>query len=210
MFAPPTAKTAARGYGGAHQKLRAQWAPKVATGAVLCWRCGHPIQPGQPWDLGHDDHDRTTYRGPEHRHRTAHCVGNRKAGARKGARIGNAKQRMIRTLGYDPINGCPECGCPLTPQARAAGRKYCSQRCGWLAHKDDPPRTPTPRKVKQPKPSAVRARQCEMCGTTYVGRRIYCSDQCAEESNARKARERYREAEGLEPTWDRPRYADRW
>lgn len=55
-----------RGYGSAHDKLRAEWAPKVATGTVPCWRCGQLISSHTPWDLGHDDKDRTRYRGPEH------------------------------------------------------------------------------------------------------------------------------------------------
>lgn len=35
--------------------LRARWAPLVAAGSVVCGdpRCGLPIEPGQPWDLGH-------------------------------------------------------------------------------------------------------------------------------------------------------------
>ena len=35
---------------------------------VLCWRCQDPHQPitGRQWHLGHDDHDRTITRGPEH------------------------------------------------------------------------------------------------------------------------------------------------
>jgi hypothetical protein len=61
------ADTTARGYGTAHQKLRARLAPIVAAGGVRCARCGHPIIPGTPWDLGHADHDRTVYTGPEHR-----------------------------------------------------------------------------------------------------------------------------------------------
>lgn len=59
--------TTARGYGPEHQRLRALWTPLVATGTVTCWRCTELIQPNQPWDLGHADHDRTVYRGPEHR-----------------------------------------------------------------------------------------------------------------------------------------------
>ena len=55
-----------RGYGSAHRRLRAQWAPTVATGTVRCWRCGKPISAGQAWDLGHDDDNRDVYRGPEH------------------------------------------------------------------------------------------------------------------------------------------------
>jgi hypothetical protein len=59
--------TTRRGYGWAHQKLRAQLAPYVAAGVVRCWRCGRNIEPDEPWDLGHDDRDRSRYRGPEHR-----------------------------------------------------------------------------------------------------------------------------------------------
>jgi hypothetical protein len=55
----------ARGYDNRHDKLRAQWAPRVATGTVNCWRCRQPITAGEPWDLGHMD-DRTGYGGPEH------------------------------------------------------------------------------------------------------------------------------------------------
>lgn len=57
--------TAERGYGARHRQLRAKWAPQVETGDVSCWRCGHPIQPGQAWHLGHLD-DRSDYGGPEH------------------------------------------------------------------------------------------------------------------------------------------------
>ena len=60
------AKTGVRGYGNAHQKLRKKLAPMVDAGDVRCWRCGDPILPGEKWDLGHDDEDRSQYRGPEH------------------------------------------------------------------------------------------------------------------------------------------------
>lgn len=60
------ATTTQRGYGHAHQRRRAAWAPRVATGTVPCWRCGNLIPAGAPWHLGHDDHDRSVYRGPEH------------------------------------------------------------------------------------------------------------------------------------------------
>lgn len=56
----------ARGYDSTHDKLRAQWVPRVATGTVRCWRCGQYIGAQEPFDLGHDDTDRTKYRGPEH------------------------------------------------------------------------------------------------------------------------------------------------
>lgn len=83
--------TTERGYGTEHQRRRARWAPKVATGRVICWRCGRPILPGQEWDLGHDDSDptKTRYKGPEHRR------ANRSAGARKG----NFLRRARRAVG---------------------------------------------------------------------------------------------------------------
>lgn len=55
-----------RGYGGLHNKTRAVLAPFVDSGAAVCVRCGEAILPDEPWDLGHDDYDRTQYSGPEH------------------------------------------------------------------------------------------------------------------------------------------------
>lgn len=55
-----------RGYDAAHDATRARWAPLVATGHVRCWRCREYIASDAPFDLGHDDKDRTKYRGPEH------------------------------------------------------------------------------------------------------------------------------------------------
>ena len=59
--------TAQRGYGGAHQALRRRWQRRIDTGElVLCRRCGEPVTPGDEWDLGHDDLDRTIAAEPEH------------------------------------------------------------------------------------------------------------------------------------------------
>jgi hypothetical protein len=60
-------KTAARGYGGAHRKLRRQWEREIERGEVACARCGRLIGPDEHWDLGHSDTDRSVYTGPEHR-----------------------------------------------------------------------------------------------------------------------------------------------
>jgi len=57
--------TTARGYGWTHRRDRAGWAPVVQAGAVRCRRCGDLIEPGQAWDLGHND-ERTSA-APEHR-----------------------------------------------------------------------------------------------------------------------------------------------
>lgn len=54
-------------YGAEHQKLRRSWAVRVATGTVVCSRCGNRIQPGTPWDLDHQTGSKTLYRGPSHR-----------------------------------------------------------------------------------------------------------------------------------------------
>ncbi|TKG58907.1 hypothetical protein FCN18_37370 [Prauserella endophytica] len=59
--------TTQRGYGHTHQAERQRWKPKVEQGNATCWRCNQPIDPNEPWDLGHDDRDRSIYRGPEHR-----------------------------------------------------------------------------------------------------------------------------------------------
>jgi hypothetical protein len=60
------ANTTSRGYGWKHQKRRAADAPVVTAGRATCWRCGLPIAPGAEWHEGHDDNDRSVYRGPEH------------------------------------------------------------------------------------------------------------------------------------------------
>lgn len=80
---PGKANTTQRGYGGRHQRLRKQLEPIVKAGQATCWRCGHPITPDQPWDLGHDDDDRSLYMGPEHALKSdCPAGGNRSAGAR--------------------------------------------------------------------------------------------------------------------------------
>ena len=63
-------RTTERGYGRAHRKLRGQYQASMDAGVVYyCWRCASegrttPIDP-EHWHLGHDDHDRDRYRGPE-------------------------------------------------------------------------------------------------------------------------------------------------
>jgi hypothetical protein len=69
----------ARGYDHKHEQTRESWQPHVNAGQVTCWRCNEPIEPGEPWDLGHDDHDRTITRGPEHANRCNRSAGGRAA-----------------------------------------------------------------------------------------------------------------------------------
>lgn len=63
---PTNGNTTARGYGWTHQQLRRRWQRVIDAGNGICWRCEKPIPPGAPWHLGHDDNDRSIYRGPEH------------------------------------------------------------------------------------------------------------------------------------------------
>ena len=57
--------TTERGYGTKHQRIRAWWEPRVASGKVNCARCGERISPLEQWHLDHTD-DRTGYLGPSH------------------------------------------------------------------------------------------------------------------------------------------------
>jgi hypothetical protein len=72
--------TSERGYGSEHKRLRAQWAPRVERGEVACARCHLLIVPGEAWDLGHLDHDRTRYAGPEHASSCNRATAGRQAG----------------------------------------------------------------------------------------------------------------------------------
>lgn len=70
-----------RGYGAEHDRLRAEYDRRMANGErFICWRCAergrpHEVDP-MYYDLGHDDLDRSRYRGPE-------CVaGNRATSGR--------------------------------------------------------------------------------------------------------------------------------
>lgn len=75
--------TAQRGYGYAHQQQRERDTEVVASGEAVCWRCGEPIDPlDEPWDSGHDDHDRSIWLGPEHE------LCNRGAPGRRRGRAG--------------------------------------------------------------------------------------------------------------------------
>jgi hypothetical protein len=93
------ASTTARGYGRSHQKLRARIAPTVAAGLATCWRCGERIAAGEKFHLGHDDDDRTKYRGPEH----VKC------------NVGAAQRRRFRRQGQTP---------PTTTQRRSRALKF--------------------------------------------------------------------------------------
>ncbi len=54
-----------RGYDAAYKRERAAWKTRILAGETIpCWRCDKPVT--IDFHLGHDDHDRTVIRGPEH------------------------------------------------------------------------------------------------------------------------------------------------
>jgi len=55
-----------RGYGVRRKNLRKKLQRVVEAGEAICARCGLPIQPWDPFDLDHDDHDRSRYLGASH------------------------------------------------------------------------------------------------------------------------------------------------
>lgn len=61
------AQTRAKQYASSeHRQLRAAARRRVDAGNGRCWRCGNRIAPHAKFHLGHDDIDRTVYRGEEH------------------------------------------------------------------------------------------------------------------------------------------------
>lgn len=66
-----------------------------------CWRCGHPIDEGQTFDVGHINpsggHGLDNL-APEHRYKTSRCQGNRAAGGRMGRVIQQANVAQSKEL----------------------------------------------------------------------------------------------------------------
>lgn len=72
---------------------------------VTCWRCGHIIPEGMPYDVGHIDPfggEGLENLAPEHRTRTGACPGNRNLGGRAGARITNAGKTRTKPTFQGP------------------------------------------------------------------------------------------------------------
>ena len=68
-----------RGYDHKHQAKRRQYTARMARGETFtCHRCLLPVDPRQPWDLGHTD-DRTAWTGPEHADGCNRAAGGRAA-----------------------------------------------------------------------------------------------------------------------------------
>jgi hypothetical protein len=91
---PSNGSTTARGYGSKHQRERAKWVRRQQDGGTLhCRRCRQPIEPGQPFDMGHDDRDPAAKPMPEHPGRECPAGGNRATAGRAARRATNQSHR---------------------------------------------------------------------------------------------------------------------
>lgn len=169
------ASTRARGYGAAHQAERRRLEPIVALGLTDCWRCGERIEIGAPWDLGHDDQDRSKYRGPEHRR----C--NR---ATKGRQPNGLPSLRTGSGGRGAERPCEVCALAYRPSY--SGQRTCGRACGVELRRRNKPSRSIP-----PKP----APQCLDCAHPIKqGKR--CKN-CSTERHRQHMRNLYRESVGI-------------
>lgn len=187
---PDRGNTTARGYGSAHQKLRAEVKKIVDRGEAYCWRCGGFIPPGAPFDLGHDDQDRSVYRGPEH----TRC--NRATSGRRASRKQPRRWKLTATP-RPRARKCEVCG--TNYRASYAEQRTCGRACGReLARRNAP--TASIKWKKAPSGEQLSLSICDVCDALTVGKT--CTRQC----HSIRMRNRYRERVGIPldaPLWKR-------
>ena len=117
-----------RGYGWPHEQDRRRWARRVASGMVLCRRCGNPILivngVPEPWDLGHNDTNRSLPAMPEHqrcnRRTSAHRVERRSGRSSRPLPVPRPSPEDFAELGRRIEEGrgvvrCSNCGRAIVP-----------------------------------------------------------------------------------------------
>jgi hypothetical protein len=164
-------RSAANGYGKYHRRLRADYVRRMQAGEQFtCWRCGKWINPAADWDLGHDDVDRSLYRGPEH----VHC--NRSSQKRTPGQL-----KSVRWRGK-VVRRCVICGKEFRPGSYS--QRSCGRTCGIELQ----------RRNRPPRPMATRT--CVECGREFAvlasSTQATCGRQCAGRS-----RSRYRKNAGV-------------
>ena len=184
-------RTVSHGYGIEHRRTRADWKPYVDRLEVDCWRCGELIIPdytvlGDGWDLGHDDYDRSIYRGPEH----VNCNRATNRPDRATTTAGRKQDRRPRRWVVDECmldanlaRLCPICGAVCTRY------RTCSRTCGVELRRRNAP----PPVVKTPK--QFEPQECAVCASMFTPRmstQVVCSPACAFTRQRRQMRERYR------------------
>lgn len=158
-------RTIENGYGKEHKRLRAEYARRMEAGEGFdCWRCGKPVDPAADWDLGHDDYDRSVYRGPEH----VKCN-------RGSVRLTPAQLKSKRW--YGPPRNCEICGVTYRPSALK--QRSCGRVCGAkLSGRNRPSR-----------PKAMRT--CLECGQEFEAftssQSVTCSRGCGARWRSRQS-----------------------
>jgi len=176
--------TVQRGYGALHQAERKRLLP-LAYGS-LCPLCGELMTKSQRLDLDHSDPESRFIGQPGDR--IVHSICNRREGGRRG---NAAPSRSIRP--------CQTCGKEFRGRR---GSLTCSRACWQVLRRNLYPPSP-----KQKMRKARENRPCALCSTPTT-RRLYCSEACYREANARQNRDRYRAKIGLPVDPDEP--TSRW
>jgi hypothetical protein len=87
-------------YGYRHKQVRKRLAIEIARGGVNCSRCGLPIRPTDPFDLGHID-GTNEHSGPEHRKCNRGTAGNGAANTNGRYRRGDPNPNQATNLSRD-------------------------------------------------------------------------------------------------------------
>jgi hypothetical protein len=129
-----------------------------------CWRCGKWVDSEADWDLGHDDHDRSAYRGPEH----VYC--NRSNAKRTSAQL---KSRRYRGKVW---RRCEICGAAYRPSNWR--QRTCGRVCGVELQK----RNRAPAVSRKPQQPTIM-RTCSECGREFKDYprdrpQMTCSREC--------------------------------
>lgn len=138
-----------------HRAARAKVLALVESGEAFCWRCGQHIPPGSPVHAGHDDEDRSVYRGAE----CPDC--NLRAAARKGrAMQGKARTFLQRAAASVTPVEKPCDGCTRVFITRWPDQKYCDAACLKA--------TRARRKAQRNQKPEPVPRPCAHCGVEFT------------------------------------------